>query len=71
MTVSDAEQTAITGVVQACIDGSRSGDANQLRRALHPDARIYGSIAGQRLDQPIEEFFALASGQPADVDGTY
>jgi putative lumazine-binding protein len=71
MTVSDAEQTAITEVVQAYIDGSRSGDADQLRRAFHPDARMYGSIAGQRIDAPIEEFFALASRQPADVDGTY
>jgi hypothetical protein len=71
MAVSDAEQTAITEVVQAYIDGSRSGDADQLRGAFHPDARMYGSIAGQRFDLPIEEFFALASGQPADVDGTY
>src|ERR671911_733149 len=71
MTVSDAEQTAIREVVEAYIDGSRSGDADQLRRAFHPDARMYGSIAGQRFDLPIEEFFALASRQPADVDGTY
>jgi hypothetical protein len=71
MTISGTEQTAIAGVVQAYIDGSRSGDADQLRRAFHPDARMYGSIGGQRLDQPIEAFFALASGQPADVDGTY
>ena len=71
MAVSDAEQTAITEVVQAYIDGSRSGDADELRRACHPDARMFGSIAGQRFDLPIEEFVALASGQPADVDGTY
>jgi Putative lumazine-binding len=57
--------------VQAYIDGSRSGDADRLRQVIHPDARMYGSIAGQRVDQPIEEFFALASGHPADVDGTY
>jgi hypothetical protein len=61
MTVSDAEQTAITEVVQAYIDRSRSGDADQLRGAFHPDARIYGSIAGQRFDLPIDELFALAS----------
>jgi len=68
---SDADQSRITEVVQAYIDGSRSGDAEQLRRAFHPDARMYGSIAGQRLDLPIEEFIALASSRPADVDGTY
>jgi hypothetical protein len=32
---------------------------------------MYGSAAGQRFDLPIEEFFTLASGQPADVDGTH
>jgi len=32
---------------------------------------MYGSIAGQRFDLPIEEFIGLASSQPADVDGTY
>jgi hypothetical protein len=71
MAVSAPEQTAITEVVQLYIDGSRTGDADKLRRAFHPDARMYGSIAGERFDQPIEEFFTMASSQPADVDGTY
>jgi hypothetical protein len=71
MTDSEADRAAITGVVQAYIDGSRSGDADLLRKSFHPDARMYGSLAGQRLDLPIGEFFALASDKPADVDGTY
>ena len=71
MTVSSAEQTAIQRVVQAYIDGMRSNDADQVREAFHPDARMYGSIAGQRFDQPIKEFLALVSGQPPNVDGTY
>ena len=32
---------------------------------------MFGSLAGQRVDQTIEEFFALASSHPANVDGTY
>ena len=71
MAVASAEQAAIASVVQAYIDGLRSNDADQLRRAFHPDARMFGSIAGQRVDQPIEEFFALASAHPADIDGTF
>jgi hypothetical protein len=71
MAVSAPERSAITEVVQLYIDGSRDGDADKLRRAFHPDARMFGSLAGQRIDVPIEEFFALASGRPADVDGTY
>ena len=71
MTVSAPEQGAITEVVQLYIDGSRDGDAGKLRRAFHPDARMFGSLAGQRIDAPAEEFVALASARPADVDGTY
>ena len=71
MTDSEADRTAITEVVQAYIDGSRTGDADVLRGAFHPDARMYGSISGQRFDLPIGEFFALANDKPADVDGTY
>jgi len=71
MAVSAPEHTAINEVVQLYIDGSRTGDADKLRQAFHPDARMYGSIAGQRFDLPIEELIGLASSQPADVDGTY
>jgi Putative lumazine-binding len=71
MAVSAPEHSAITEVVQLYIDGSRDGDAQKLRRAFHPDARMYGSLGGQRMDLPIEEFFGVASGHPADVDGTY
>jgi hypothetical protein len=71
MAVSAPEQSAITEVVQLYIDGSRVGDSDKLRQAFHPDARMYGSISGQRFDLPIEEFFSLASSQPADLDGTY
>ena len=65
------ERAAIEAVVQAYIDGSRSGDADKLRGAFHPNAQMYGNLGGQRLDLPIEEFFKVASEQPADVDGTY
>jgi hypothetical protein len=71
MAVSSPEQIAIAEVVQLYIDGSRLGDADKLRRAFHPDARMFGSLAGQRIDSPIAEFFELASSRPADVDGTY
>jgi Putative lumazine-binding len=71
MAVSATEQSAITEVVQLYIAGSRDGDADKVRRAFHPDARMFGSLAGQRIDAPIDEFVALASGRPADVDGTY
>jgi hypothetical protein len=71
MPVSAPEQGAITEVVQLYIDGSRDGDADKLRRAFHPDARMFGSLAGRRVDAPAEEFVALAGARPANVDGAY
>ncbi len=71
MAVSETEQSAISEVVQAYIDGSRDGDGEKLRSAFHPEARTIRHLAGQRMDVPIEEFIKVADGQPADVDGTY
>jgi hypothetical protein len=57
--------------MQRYIDGARDGDVGKLKEAFHPDARMFGSLGGQRLDAPIGEFFAMADGQPADTDGSY
>jgi hypothetical protein len=32
---------------------------------------MFGSLGGERVDLPITEFFAMADGSPADVDGGY
>jgi len=69
--MSAHEHSAITDVVQLYIDGSRDGDADKLRQAFHENAWMYGSVAGQRQDVPIREFFEQSRSHPADVDGTY
>ncbi len=61
---------AIHRVLQLCTDGEAKGDVAKLREAFHPDARMFGSIAGERYDVPIEELFALAESEPADT-GNY
>lgn len=69
MTAQETE--AIERAVQLYIDGAREGDAAKLRETFHPDARMYGSMAGQRFDMPITEYFAMADGSPADTGGNY
>lgn len=69
MTAQEAE--AIERTMQLYIDGARDGDAARLREAFHPDARMFGSMAGQRYDTPISEYFAMADGSPADTAGNY
>ena len=61
---------AICRVLQLCTDGESKGDVAKLQAAFHADARMFGSIAGERYDTPIEELFALAESSPADT-GNY
>ena len=61
------EYDAIRNTVQMCLDGEATGDVDKLRQAFHPDARMFGSLAGQRYDVPITELFTLAASAPADT----
>ena len=61
---------AISRVLQLCTAGEAKGDVAKLREAFHADARMFGSISGERYDVPIEELFKLAESEPADT-GSY
>jgi putative lumazine-binding protein len=61
----------ITRTVNLYVEGVRDGDAAKLRQAFHPDSRMWGSMMGQRYDEPIEEMIAMVDGKPGDVDGSY
>ncbi len=70
MTDSIDDHDEIIKVLQLYIDGASKGDATRLRQAFHPDARMFGQLAGSRVDIPIPEFVDMAVGQPADT-GAY
>ena len=61
---------AIHRVLQLCTEGEAKGDVAKLREAFHADARMFGSLAGERYDVPIAELFELAESAPADT-GNY
>ena len=61
---------AICRVLQLCTEGEAKGDVAKLREAFHADARMFGSLAGERYDVPIAELFELAESAPADT-GNY
>ena len=61
---------AIHRVLQLCTEGEAKGDVAKLREAFHEEARMFGSLAGERYDVPIEELFELAQSAPADT-GNY
>ena len=57
--------------VQLYIDGVRTGNREALETAFHADARMFGALAGQRVDVAVSELVAMVAAQPADVDGTF
>jgi len=70
--MATAQQTdQITRVVELYIEGCREGNGAKLRDAFHADARMWGSLGGQRFDIPIGEMIAMVDGSPVDVDGSY
>ena len=63
--VSDYD--AISRVLELCTEGEAKGDVSKLKEAFHADAHMFGSLAGERFDVPIEELFKLAESDPADT----
>lgn len=70
-TETATERDAITALVQLYIEGSATGDASKLEQAFHPDARMFGSVGGQRMDIPIGELYKFVEAQPMNSAGTY
>lgn len=60
----------IVKVLRLYVDGASKGDAAKLKQAFHPATRMFGQLAGARVDIPISDFIAMAVGQPADT-GSY
>lgn len=58
-------KVAIAEVVKLYFDGAHQGDAEQLRRAFHPEARIIGNFKGQSCDWTLSDFIKRVSESPA------
>src|SRR3954451_7329714 len=71
MATTAPQTDQITAAVGLYIDGAREGDAGKLREAFHPEARMWGSLGGQRFDIPISAMIEMFDGKPCDVDGSY
>lgn len=57
--------------VHLYINGVKDGDQAALEGAFHDDARVFGALAGSRVDVPATEMIAMVAAQPADVDGSF
>jgi hypothetical protein len=71
MATTGQETDQIARTVNLYVDGVGDGDAAKLREGFHADARMWGSMAGERYDEPISELIALVEDKPADVDGSF
>ena len=63
-TETETERGAITRVVEAYIDGARTGDADKLMKAFDQRAWMFGSLGGQRVDIPIGKMIEMVKAQP-------
>ncbi|MEU6256815.1 nuclear transport factor 2 family protein [Streptomyces sp. NPDC047043] len=61
------EYDEVREVVQLFLDGEAKGDTAKLKEASHPDARMFGSVAGTRYDMPVAQFIELAAKEPGDT----
>jgi hypothetical protein len=71
MAVTSSEKARITRTVDLYVEGMRNGDGAKLREAFHPQAWMFGSLAGTRYDEPIGELIGMVDGHSVDVDGSY
>ncbi len=65
VTISDYLQdfADVREVIQLYIDGA-NGDVEKLRRAFHPDARMFGHIGSVDSYAPITDFMAMVEENP-------
>jgi hypothetical protein len=55
---------AIREVIALYADGCRYGDVAKLKEAFHEDARMYGTVNGERADMPITQMADMVMNQP-------
>ena len=65
------EYDAIARVINLYMEGSAKGQAEKVKEAFHPDARMFGSLGGQRFDIPIQALIEMTAKGPADTAGRY
>jgi hypothetical protein len=70
-TEAATDRAAIAATVQQYIDGASAGDAAKLKGAFHPEAWMFGSVGGQRMDMPIAQMIEMAVEQPLGSGGAY
>lgn len=71
MTTIVDDYDGIARAVQFYIDGASRGDASALKEAFHPDARMFGALAGKRVDIPIADLIELSVKAPLNDGGKY
>lgn len=57
-------------LVELYVEGA-NGDADKLRHAFHPDARMFGHIGEMATYEPITDFIALVEATPGLAGPTY
>lgn len=65
--MANSDEHNVRATLQLYIDGTRAGDADLVRRAFNPDARMSGYLQGQLLCGSPEPFFETVRTAPAPM----
>ena len=65
------EYDAISKVIQLYFDGCARGEPEKIIQSFHPTSGMFGSLGGQRYDEPVSALVDLVREGPADTDGRY
>lgn len=67
MITNDKDTQLITEIVNLYFNGTYNGDAEQLKRAFHPDAHITGTLNDQICDWTLPKFIARVTDTPSSA----
>lgn len=65
------DYNAIAAVVRLYMKGAPEGNVSKLRQAFHPDARVFGTAGGKRVDLAMGPFFELSAAHPLNSTAAY
>ncbi len=68
MKLAANDEQAIRNVITLYFTGTYHGNAEELKRAFHPDARIVGSINDTIQDWTLNEFIARVTSKPTATE---
>jgi putative lumazine-binding protein len=64
----DPDEEAIRAVIKHYFLGTHNGNAEELKKAYHPDVQIFGSIGGKMIHWTLSQFIERVTQKPTAAE---